>query len=78
MYSLWAFFWACWPQQVSSRRSILLSTLMDTQTPVTAEGFNWASPIFVAVLLVSLVYFVFKARHTYEGPVAYVEGRKLA
>jgi hypothetical protein len=48
------------------------------QTPVTAEGFNWASPIFVAVLLVALVYFLIKARHTYEGPVAYIEGRKLA
>jgi choline transport protein len=47
------------------------------QTPVTAEGFNWASPIYVAVLLVSLVYFVARARHRYEGPVAYVEGRKV-
>ncbi|KAK4556127.1 hypothetical protein LTR86_006824 [Recurvomyces mirabilis] len=60
IYSMWSLFWACWPQQY----------------PVTASGFNWASPIFIAVVLGSLIYFAFKARHTYEGPVVMVEGRK--
>jgi choline transport protein len=77
VYSLWAFFWACWPQQVSFDVQ-WMNVANILQTPVTAEGFNWASPIFVAVLLVALVYFLIKARHTYEGPVAYIEGRKLA
>ncbi|KAK5747490.1 hypothetical protein LTR17_000131 [Elasticomyces elasticus] len=60
MYGSWSCFWACWPQTV----------------PVTAAGFNWASPIFLAVLLVALAYFLFTARKTYVGPVTEVEGRK--
>ena len=59
IYSLWAFFWSFWPQA----------------TPVTASGFNWASPIFVLVLIVAMIYFVFRARHRYFGPVTEVEGR---
>ncbi|KAK5720311.1 hypothetical protein LTR15_007585 [Elasticomyces elasticus] len=59
IYSAYGFFWAFWPQT----------------TPVTAAGFNWASVIFVGVVLVAMVYFFFKAKHTYVGPVAEVEGR---
>ncbi|KAK5719722.1 hypothetical protein LTR17_015173 [Elasticomyces elasticus] len=61
LYSIWGFFWAFWPQA----------------TPVTAAGFNWASPIFVVVLIVALLYFVFRAKHTYFGPVVDVEGRNV-
>lgn len=61
IYSLWSFFWCFWPQT----------------TPVTAEGFNWAGPIFVAVLIVAMVYFVSRARHNYVGPVTEVEGRRV-
>ncbi|TKA68966.1 hypothetical protein B0A55_06609 [Friedmanniomyces simplex] len=49
LYSFFAFFWCFWPQA----------------TPVTASGFNWSSPIFVAVLVIAMVYFVFKARFHY-------------
>ncbi|KAK5694409.1 hypothetical protein LTR17_024831 [Elasticomyces elasticus] len=61
LYSFWAFFWCFWPQA----------------TPVTASGFNWSSAIFVAVLLIALIYFAFVARHHYVGPVTEVEGRKV-
>jgi len=43
---------------------------------VTAAGFNWASPIFVAALIVAMLYFIFTARKNYVGPVTEVEGRK--
>ncbi|KAK3109743.1 hypothetical protein LTR53_016669 [Teratosphaeriaceae sp. CCFEE 6253] len=59
LYSTYGFFWAFWP----------------TTTPITAEGFNWASVIFVAVIIIAMVYFVFKAKRTYVGPVTEVEGR---
>lgn len=59
LYSLWSFFWSFWPQA----------------SPVTASGFDWASPIFVTVLIVALIYFAFRARHRYVGPVTEVDGR---
>jgi choline transport protein len=58
-FSIWAFFWSFWPQEL----------------PVTAAGFNWASPIFVAVFLFSMFYYWWRARHVYVGPVKEVEGR---
>jgi hypothetical protein len=45
-------------------------------TPVTAGGFNWASPIFVLCLIISVIYFFVKAKKEYVGPVTEVEGRK--
>jgi choline transport protein len=62
IYALWGFFWSFWPQY----------------TPVTASGFNWASPIFVATLVVAGVYYVCRAKKCYAGPVTEVEGRKEA
>ena len=59
-YAIWAFFWSFWPQTF----------------PVTREGFNWASVIFVAVLIIAMVYYAFIARKQYTGPVALVEGRR--
>ncbi|KAK2590386.1 hypothetical protein QQS21_011923 [Conoideocrella luteorostrata] len=58
--SAWGFFWCFWPQAY----------------PVTAAGFNWSSPIFVSVLLIAMVYYVFRGRHKYHGPVVLVEDRK--
>ncbi|KAG6038672.1 hypothetical protein E4U41_003907 [Claviceps citrina] len=58
--SLWGFIWCFWPQAY----------------PVTAAGFNWASPIFVSVLFIASVYYAFAGRHNYHGPVVLVEGRK--
>ena len=60
LFCLWSFFWSFWPQSV----------------PVTASGFNWASPIFITVIIVSLLYFAFRAKHKYVGPVTEVEGRR--
>lgn len=57
---LWSFFWAFWPQSY----------------PITPEGFNWSVAIFIPTIIVSLVYYIVKGRHVYEGPVALVEGRK--
>lgn len=59
MYAFWAFFWSFWPQIY----------------PVTAPNFNWASVIFVGVLIVASIHFVLVARHKYTGPVALVQGR---
>jgi choline transport protein len=61
IYCSWCFFWAFWPQT----------------TPVTADGFNWAGPIYILAVIVAGLYYI-KARHHYEGPVAYVEGRNVA
>ena len=61
IYSIWAFFWAFWPQEY----------------PITAAGYNWASPIFFATLTVAMVLFVFKGRHQYFGPVVAVAGRNV-
>lgn len=60
-YALWAFFWSFWPQYY----------------PVTAATFNWSSVIFVAVLLVAVIYYIAVGRKRYTGPVALVEGRKI-
>lgn len=59
--TLWSFFWSFWPQY----------------TPVAADDFNWASPIFVLVIIMSMVFFIVKGRKTYQGPVVEVEGRKV-
>lgn len=59
-YSFWSFFWSFWPQLF----------------PVTTLNFNWASVIFVSVLLISIVYYIIIGRKRYTGPVALVEGRK--
>ncbi|TKX18668.1 amino acid permease-16 [Elsinoe australis] len=60
LFGVWAAFWLFWPQT----------------TPVTAAGFNWASVIFVSILVVATVYFFVKGRRTYFGPVVEVLGRK--
>ena len=36
---------------------------------VTAENLNWGPVMFVGVLLVSMAYFLLKARKEYVGPV---------
>ena len=59
-YALWAFFWAFWP----------------TYSPVTTANFNWASVIFVGILILATIHYIFVARHKYTGPVALVEGRR--
>lgn len=60
-YSLWCFFWAFWP----------------TAQPVTAAGFNWASVIFVGVLVGATIHFVLIARNKYVGPVALMDSRRV-
>ncbi|KAK3652950.1 hypothetical protein LTR56_004898 [Elasticomyces elasticus] len=40
---------------------------------VTAAGFNWSSVMFVSILLIALLYYIFRARHVYVGPVMLVK-----
>lgn len=61
IFALWSFFWTFWPEEY----------------PVTVEGFNWASVIFFATLILALINYIFGGRKKYHGPVALVEGRKL-
>lgn len=42
-------------------------------TPVTAETMNWSSTMFGGTLIFAMVYYVFKARHEYTGPVLQVK-----
>ncbi|KXL51510.1 hypothetical protein M433DRAFT_60067 [Acidomyces richmondensis BFW] len=62
VYSWFSFFWAFWPQA----------------TPVDATSMNYSSVMFGGVLVFSLIYYLVKARKSYEGPVtkteAYLEG----
>lgn len=62
LFSVWCFFWSFWPQEY----------------PITAAGFNWASPVFVAVLIGAAIFFVFQGKNQYFGPVTEVEGRKTS
>jgi len=59
-YSMWSFFWCFWPQA----------------QPVTASGFNWASPLYTLALMTSGLYYL-RAKHQYDGPVSTVEGRNV-
>ncbi|KAK5134388.1 hypothetical protein LTR08_006568 [Meristemomyces frigidus] len=42
-------------------------------TPVTAGNMNWSSMMFGAVLLFAMIYYIFKGRHEYSGPVTQVK-----
>lgn len=59
IYVVYAFFWAFWPQYYNPG----------------AADFNWAVVLFGAIAVVSGLYYAFKARHIYKGPVMLVEGR---
>ncbi|KAJ3494558.1 hypothetical protein NLG97_g3999 [Lecanicillium saksenae] len=61
VFSFWGFFWTFWPEEY----------------PVTVAGFNWASVIFIAAILLASVNYIFGGRIKYQGPVALVEGRKM-
>lgn len=60
IFSTYSSFWAFWPQG----------------NPVTVTDFNWAVVIFGGVMAIAMLYFLFRARHRYAGPVALVTGRK--
>jgi choline transport protein len=55
-YSIYVFFWCTWPGQAAP----------------PASAINWGPVMFGGVFLLSMVYYVFWARHTYTGPVALV------
>jgi len=42
-------------------------------TPVTAISMNWSSTMFGGVISFALVYYYFRARHQYTGPVVLVK-----
>lgn len=56
-YACWAFFWSFWPNSYE----------------VTAENFNWACVLFVALMGLGVVLYFTHARKIYDGPVALVE-----
>jgi choline transport protein len=58
LYSLFAFFFCFWPMA----------------TPVDLESMNWSPVMFVGVMVISMVLFVFRGRHVYDGPVVTTEG----
>lgn len=62
IYSAWCFFWCFWPTANSS----------DPST------FNWASVIFAAVMVAAGVHYALVARKKYVGPVALIQGRRVA
>ena len=57
-YSTHAFFWCFWPNA----------------TPVDVTSFNWALVMFWGLAVFAIVYYLFKGRHVYRGPVVLVEG----
>lgn len=57
-YATFAFFWCFWPNG----------------TPVDLQSFNWAVVMFVGLSVISIVFYFFKGRHVYKGPVVLVEG----
>ena len=50
-------FWSFWP----------------IYTPVTAGDFNWASVIFVGVIIVAIIHYYAYGHKTYHGPVVLVK-----
>lgn len=55
---------------------LLLAYIMIFFPPTTnpiPSGMNWSVVIYVGVLSISLIYFFFKGRHVYVGPVEYVK-----
>lgn len=59
LYGVFGFFWSFWP----------------SETPTTADTFNWSVVIFVGVFIISLVMYGIKGRKEYVGPVEIVQRR---
>lgn len=53
LYASWAFFWSFWPNSYS----------------ITAENFNWACVLFVALMGVAAGLYILDTTLEYEGPV---------
>ena len=60
VYACWAFFWSFWPNSYNPN----------------AVNFNWASSLFVGMLMIAAAVFGLYARNHYQGPVVSVEGRR--
>ena len=56
MYASWSFFWSFWPNSCST----------------TAANFNWASVLLVGIMVLAAVFYYFRARRLFEGPVVKV------
>ncbi|KIW33263.1 uncharacterized protein PV07_00130 [Cladophialophora immunda] len=41
--------------------------------PVNAQNMNWSSTMFFGVLIIAAIYYIFKGRHEYVGPVVHVK-----
>ncbi|TKX25740.1 amino acid permease-1 [Elsinoe australis] len=67
-----------WGLAVNCAALVLLAPLIffftwPVVTPVTAETMNWSSVMLCGTLIVAMVYYVFKGRFEYVGPVKLVK-----
>ena len=46
--------------------------MFPTFADVTAPTMNWGVAMFGGVGIISLIYYVARGRHVYQGPVVYV------
>ncbi|KAJ2966670.1 hypothetical protein NQ176_g10038 [Zarea fungicola] len=56
VYACWSFFWSFWPNSYH----------------VNATNFNWACVLFVGLMGLAAMWYYFRARHVYQGPVVLV------
>lgn len=67
-----------WGLAVNCAALVLLAPLIffftwPVVTPVTAETMNWSSVLLCGTLIIAMVYYVFKGRFEYVGPVKLVK-----
>ena len=53
LYVAFTLFWSFWPQD----------------TPTTPQNGNWSPLMFGSILIFSTLYYVFRARHYFKGPI---------
>jgi hypothetical protein len=51
---------------------VFIFSFMPMGPKPTPEGMNWSILMFGSTVVFSLIYYYFKGRHVYAGPVAYV------
>ncbi len=51
---------------------VFVFSFMPTGPKPNAAGMNWSVLMFGSTIVFSIAYYVFKGRHVYAGPVAYV------
>lgn len=57
---------------------VLVFCCFPSYLPIDTSSANWAPVVWVAVIVISIVFYVFHGRKHYTAPVDFVEGRKAA